>query len=151
MRRLAFGRSAPRQLGKRATCHGPQPFQRDVSFFRALHEFFSNILSALMVAAVRQTPADFLKHDVHVRCGPFFDFVFDFGHLTPGSRYQGRLSMPINRRKSQPPSVHLLAKAVGILPGRLADETITPAGLHIGQNLPSNVFIESNQAFIPRI
>jgi hypothetical protein len=81
MGRLGFGRSALRQVGKRAAGDRPQPFQRDVSFFRALHQFFSDVLPAFMVAAVRQTPADFLKHDVHVCGGPFFDF----GHLTPRS------------------------------------------------------------------
>ena len=81
MGRLVLDRFAPRQVGKRAARHRPQPFQRDVSFFRALQEFFSDVLSAFMVAAVRQTPADLLKHDVHI-CGcPFFDL----GHLTPGS------------------------------------------------------------------
>jgi hypothetical protein len=34
-----------------------------------------------MVAAVRQTSADFLKHYVHIRGCP----IFDFGHLTPRS------------------------------------------------------------------
>jgi hypothetical protein len=34
-----------------------------------------------MVAAVRQTSADFLKHSVHIRgCA-----LFDFTHLTPSS------------------------------------------------------------------
>jgi hypothetical protein len=59
----------------------PQLFQRDVSFFRAFNEFFGDVLSAFMVASMRQTPADFLKHNIHVRDCPFFDF----GHLTPGS------------------------------------------------------------------
>jgi hypothetical protein len=75
----ALGRFAPRQFRKRAAGHRPQPLQRDVSFFHALHELFSDILSALMVAAVWQTSADFLKHYVHFRGYPFFDF----GHLTP--------------------------------------------------------------------
>ena len=61
--------------------HMPQPFSRDVSFFRALHEFFSDVLSASRVAAVQQTPADFLKHYVHVSDCP----LFDFGHLIPRS------------------------------------------------------------------
>jgi hypothetical protein len=49
------------------------------------------MLPALMVAPVRQASADFLKHYIHIRSCPFFDF----GHVTP----QGRLSLPINRRK----------------------------------------------------
>jgi hypothetical protein len=78
---MRLGRFAPRQIFKRAAGHRPQPFLRNISFFRALHEFLSDVLSAFMVAAVRQTPADFLKHDFHVRGCP----LFDFGHLTPRS------------------------------------------------------------------
>jgi hypothetical protein len=80
-RGFASGRSAPRQFRKRAAGYGPQFLQRDVSFFRGFHEFLSDILSAFMVAAVWQTSADLLKHDVHIRGCP----LFDFAHPTPGS------------------------------------------------------------------
>jgi hypothetical protein len=78
---IASGRFAPRQFRKRAASHRPQLSQRDVSLFHGFHEFLSDILSALMIAAVWQISADFLKHDVHICGRPFLDF----GHLTPGS------------------------------------------------------------------
>jgi hypothetical protein len=75
--------------------------------FHALHELVSDILSALMVATVWQTSADFLKHYVDIRGCPFFDF----GHLTPRSVIEA-----INRRKFYSSSVHFFVKGVGVLP-----------------------------------
>jgi hypothetical protein len=54
--------------------------------------FFGNMLPALMVAAVWQTSADFLKDNLHIRDCP----LLDSGHLTP------QLSMPFNRRSISP-------------------------------------------------
>jgi hypothetical protein len=36
-----------------------------------LQELFGDVLSALMIAAVLQTPAGFLKHYVHICTCPF--------------------------------------------------------------------------------
>jgi hypothetical protein len=66
-------RSAPRQFGKCAVGHSPQPFQRDVSLLHALYELFGDMLSAPMVAPVWQTSADLLEHDLHIRGCPFID------------------------------------------------------------------------------
>ena len=59
--------------------------------------------------------------------------------------------MPIDRGKFESSSLHFFAKGVGVLPCCLADEAITPARMHVGSNLPSNTFIEGDQAFISRI
>ena len=106
---LRLGRFAPRQFRKRATGHRPQPFQCDVSFFHALHEFFGDMLSALMVAAVWQIPADFLEHDVHIRGCPFFDF----GHFDTKVGYRCQsIGVKLSRRRSissRRPSAYCLA------------------------------------------
>jgi hypothetical protein len=132
---IASGRFAPRQFGKRAAGHSPQLFQGVVSLFRALHELFSDILSALMVAAVWQTSADFLKHDVHIRGCPFFDF----GHFDTKVGYRCQsIGVNLIRRRSissQRVSAFCLVDSPTKLP---------PAGLHVCANLPLNIFIESN-------
>ena len=94
---IASGRFGARQFGKCAAGHKPQLFQRDVSFFRALHELFGDVLSARMVAAVWQTSADFLKHDVHIRGCPFFDF----GHFDTKVGYRCQsIGVNLSRRRS---------------------------------------------------
>jgi hypothetical protein len=55
--------------------------------------------------------------------------------------------MPIDRLELNSPPFHFRTEGVGVLSCGLADEA-APAGLQVGSNLPSNTFIESDQAFI---
>ena len=94
---LRLRRSAPQQFRKCAVGHRPQPFQRDVSLLHALYELFGDMLSAPMVAAVWQTSADLLKHDLHIRGCPFIDV----GHFDTKLSYRCQsIGVNLSRRRS---------------------------------------------------
>ena len=59
--------------------------------------------------------------------------------------------MPIDRFELHSPPIHFLAERVGVLSCGLADEAIPPAGLQVGSNLPSNTFVESDQALVLQV
>jgi hypothetical protein len=59
-----------------------------------------------------------------------------------------RLWIPNNRCKAQPPSIDLFAQFVGVLFHSLTGKPVTTARSHIEIDLPSNIFVERQQAVI---
>jgi hypothetical protein len=103
-----------------------------------LYQSLSNVLAALMIAAVGQVAADFFQHDIHICGGP----LIDLGHLTP------RSPIPVYRRESQSSSIHFFAQLVGVLLHAFPNKPVSTAQLRIQVDLPPDVFIERQKALI---
>jgi hypothetical protein len=107
-----------------------------------LHQALGNVLAAFMIAAMWHVAADFFQDHVHIRrCA-----LIDLRHFTPRS-----FVIPVYRRESQSSSIHFFAQFVGVLPHAFTNKPMSTAELHIQMDLPSDIFIERQQALILRL
>src|ERR1700721_2138917 len=71
-----------RELFERVSRYGPQTFQGQIAFSRALNEFFRDIFAALMVSAVRYPCESLFERHVHVGGSAFVEFRHPSSSLT---------------------------------------------------------------------
>ena len=64
--RVSGGLRAVLQLDQRAAADISQFTERGLAVTRGLHELLGDELAALMIAAMRKLPADFIEHHVHI-------------------------------------------------------------------------------------